>query len=116
MAQADLVLEGGTIWCGAGLPAVEALAVAGDRVLATGTAEEMRALAGPATRRIDLKGRFAMPGLYDAHMHLLPLGVWMSHVDLRPSVVGTLDGLLAALTPEGRPATRHWRGRCVHQP
>ena len=48
-----------------------------------------------------------MPGLYDAHMHLLPLGVWMSHVDLRPSVVGTLDGLLAALrdraavTPEG---------------
>lgn len=97
MAQADLVLEGGTIWCGAGLPAVEALAVAGDRVLATGTAEEMRALGGPGTRRIDLKGRFAMPGLYDAHMHLLPLGVWMSHVDLRPSVVGTLDGLLAAL-------------------
>ncbi|PWL16432.1 hypothetical protein DKP76_17350 [Falsochrobactrum shanghaiense] len=48
-----------------------------------------------------------MPGLYDAHMHLLPLGVWMAYVDLRPSVVPTLKDLLQALreraaqTPKG---------------
>jgi hypothetical protein len=49
----------------------EAIAVAGDRVLAVGTNDEILALAGPDTQRIDLAGRAVYPGFIDAHAHLL---------------------------------------------
>lgn len=47
----------------------EALAVSGDRVLAVGTTAQMRAVAGPATQLIDLKGQTVLPGLMDNHLH-----------------------------------------------
>jgi predicted amidohydrolase YtcJ len=49
----------------------QAVAIRGDRVVAVGTNQEIGQLAGPNTRRIDLRGRTAMPGLIDNHMHLL---------------------------------------------
>ena len=49
----------------------EAIAVAGTRILALGTNEEMLALAGPATEVINLDGRAVSPGFIDAHAHLL---------------------------------------------
>lgn len=97
MEAADVVLTGGVVWCGLGLPRAEAVAVKDGRVAATGTTAEIDAMAGPQTRRIDLKGRFAMPGINDAHMHLLPLGMDMSRVDLRPQTTPTLESLLDAL-------------------
>ena len=97
MEAADVVLTGGVVWCGLGLPRAEAVAVKDGRVAATGTTAEIDAMAGPQTRRIDLKGRFAMPGINDAHMHLLPLGMVMSRVDLRPQITPTLESLLDAL-------------------
>ncbi|MGH9662679.1 MAG: amidohydrolase [Bryobacteraceae bacterium] len=38
-------------------------------MLAVGTSDQMRALAGPKARLIDLAGRTAMPGLMDNHLH-----------------------------------------------
>ncbi|SDK84130.1 amidohydrolase [Paracoccus chinensis] len=107
MDTADVVLTGGVVWCGLDLPRAEAVAIRDGRVMATGTTAEIEALAGPQTRRIDLGGRFAMPGIYDAHMHLLPLGIDMSRVDLRHEVAPTLEAMLealrarAAVTPKG---------------
>jgi len=49
----------------------QAVAIRGDRVVAVGTNQEIGQLAGPNTRRIDLRGRTAIPGLIDNHMHLL---------------------------------------------
>src|SRR6516225_11611930 len=49
----------------------QAVAVRGDRIAAAGTTEEITHLAGPGTRRIDLRGRTVIPGLIDNHMHLL---------------------------------------------
>jgi predicted amidohydrolase YtcJ len=49
----------------------EAIAMAGGRVLAVGTNDEILALAGPDTQRIDLAGRAVYPGFIDAHAHLL---------------------------------------------
>src|SRR6185295_2157934 len=49
----------------------QAVAIRGDRVVAVGTNQEITQLAGPNTRRIDLRGRTAIPGLIDNHMHLL---------------------------------------------
>ncbi|MGY1813561.1 amidohydrolase [Blastococcus sp. SYSU D00820] len=75
MDAADLVLTGGTVHAVTG-PGGQALAVAGGRVLAVGTDEDVRALAGPRTRRIDLAGRTVVPGFVDAHVH--PVGGGMA--------------------------------------
>ena len=48
---------------------VEALAVRGATILATGSDADMRSLAGPQTRIVDLGGRVVLPGLIDAHIH-----------------------------------------------
>lgn len=104
---ADLVLRGGTIWCGAGLPSVQALAAWGGRVLAVGSDADVAPLIGAGTRVVDLKGRFAMPGLYDNHLHLISTGLVLGHVDASPQAAPTLDSLLeairarAAVTPKG---------------
>ncbi len=49
----------------------QAVAIRGDRIAAVGSNEEISRLAGPNTRRIDLRGRAVIPGLIDNHMHLL---------------------------------------------
>lgn len=68
---AELVLTGGMIYTvDAARPRVEAVAVRGERIVAVGTAKEIQAWVGPNTRVVDLKGRFAMPGFNDAHVHL----------------------------------------------
>lgn len=51
------------------LTLVEALAVRDRRVLVLGTSEEIRALAGPQTQVIDVKGRTVLPGIIDSHTH-----------------------------------------------
>jgi len=50
-------------------PEVEALAVAGSRVFATGKSTEMLALAASGARRFDLGGQRVTPGFNDAHSH-----------------------------------------------
>jgi hypothetical protein len=50
-------------------PEVEALAVAGSRVFATGKSSEMLALAASGARRFDLGGQRVTPGFNDAHSH-----------------------------------------------
>ena len=67
---ATLVLVNGRIHTvDAANTTVEALAIAGDRIVATGTSAGMRALAGPGSRLVDLGGRAAVPGLMDNHLH-----------------------------------------------
>lgn len=48
---------------------VQAVAIRGNSIVAVGTDEEVSALIGPATRRIDLHGRVVLPGIIDAHTH-----------------------------------------------
>lgn len=47
----------------------EALLVRGERILALGTADELRALS-PQADRVDLAGRALLPAFIDAHSHL----------------------------------------------
>ena len=49
----------------------EALAIADGRILAAGTTADIRRMAGPATRVIDLQGRTVIPGLIDSHLHAI---------------------------------------------
>ncbi len=55
-------------------PIARALAISDGRVIAVGTEAETRALAGPGTELIDLRGKTVLPGLIDAHGHLAGLG------------------------------------------
>ena len=49
---------------------VQALAIRGERIAATGESAKIRTLAGPNTMEIDLGGRTVIPGINDAHNHL----------------------------------------------
>ena len=52
-------------------PWVEALAVTDQRFAAVGTNDEIRALANTDTREVNLDGRMVIPGIHDAHSHML---------------------------------------------
>lgn len=47
----------------------QAMAIRDGKILATGANAEMRALAGPQTQQVDLKGRTVLPGLITVHNH-----------------------------------------------
>ena len=57
----------------------QAVAMAGDRIVAVGSIQEIQKLAGPETKTIDAAGRSLLPGLYDSHVH--PLGASSSEAD-----------------------------------
>ena len=48
----------------------QAVAIAGDRILAVGTDAAMAAHTAPWTRVLDLKGKTIIPGLIDGHAHM----------------------------------------------
>jgi predicted amidohydrolase YtcJ len=67
---ADAVLLNGKVLTGdRDFSVMEALAIDHGRVLATGTSQEMRKLAGEHAHLIDLGGRTVIPGLTDGHIH-----------------------------------------------
>lgn len=105
--EADLILHNGRIWRGREEGISEAVAVWQGKVLAAGSSAEMLSLKGSRTEVIDLKGRFAGPGLIDNHLHLIATGIAMGFVDATPAAAPTLAALLkglserAARTPKG---------------
>ncbi|HNX31905.1 MAG TPA: amidohydrolase [Holophaga sp.] len=82
--HADLILTGGRIYTvDPARPWIEAVAVVGDRIAAVGSREDIAPWAGPATRVVDLEGRFVLPGLIDSHVHFIQGGQALSSVQLR---------------------------------
>ncbi len=80
----DLAIVNGRVWTGVpGAPEAQALAVAGDRLVAVGTDAEVRRLAGPCTRLLDAGGRRVVPGFHDAHTHFVSGGFALSGSELR---------------------------------
>lgn len=80
---ADLVLLNGRIvTLDSAAPTAQALAVRGDRIVALGSNRTIEALAGPATQRLDLNGRLAVPGFIEGHGHFLGLGRLRLHLNL----------------------------------
>lgn len=80
----DLIMTGGRIYAGGsfGQP-VQALALAGDRVLDVGADGEIRPLQGPNTQEMQLSGAAVTPGFYDAWVDVQALGRWQDGLDLR---------------------------------
>jgi predicted amidohydrolase YtcJ len=83
IAPADLIVTNARIYTVDDTrPVVAALAVRDGRVQFTGSVREALALRGPATRVVDLAGRTIVPGMVDAHAHLLGLGQSLRNVSL----------------------------------
>ena len=87
-------------------PIAEAIAIAGNRIMAVGTSAGLRPLAGPKTRVIDAGGKSVLPGFNDAHVHWLSGGFSVSNVDLRdassPAELARRIGDYAKKLPKGR--------------
>ena len=82
-SAADLVLVNGRIYTvDTARPWVEAVAIRGTRITATGTTAEMKALSGAQTKTVDLKGAFVTPGFNDAHVHIDSTGGLLVGVNL----------------------------------
>jgi len=80
---ADLVLRGGRIRTqDPSRPLAQALAARDGVLLAVGSDADVAALIGPRTRVVELDGRTALPGLFDAHLHLAGLAEGVRRVDL----------------------------------
>lgn len=104
--NADIILTGGRVFRGLESGFAEALAIAGNRIVTAGTQDAVEALAGAGTRRIDLAGRVAIPAFNEAHMHLLPYGLGLAHVNLRAEEVRTLDEALSRIARAARAAPK----------
>ena len=87
-------------------PNAEAIAIRGERILAVGSNEEIKKLAGAKTRIIDLQNRIVTPGFNDAHNHFMPKppGFNLRLTDLEPSWAETVEAIKNAVkeTPKGQ--------------
>jgi predicted amidohydrolase YtcJ len=95
----ELVLVNGKVFTSdAANPWAQALAVRGNRIAAVGSSDEIRALARPATRVIDLNGRVVVPGFNDAHYHtgIGPPGLRLELVGMDPSFADVEQALARA--------------------
>ena len=81
-------------------PAVEAFAVRAGRFTHVGSNADVKSLAGPQTRVLDLAGKTVVPGFIDAHTHPQQLfdedSPWYT-IQAGPDKVKTMDDLIAAI-------------------
>lgn len=80
----------------AGAPGADALVLAGDRIVASGSEREL-APHLPDARRVDAHGGLVLPGLMDPHVHLQDVGLAPRRVKLYelPSLTAALEAVRA---------------------
>jgi predicted amidohydrolase YtcJ len=80
---ADLIIHHARVWTGEGDSIFrEAIAIRDNRILATGSNNEILAMKGDSTELIDAGGKLVTPGFNDAHIHFLSGSMILSNVDL----------------------------------
>jgi predicted amidohydrolase YtcJ len=81
--QADTVMVHGSIRTQDDqMPIASALAIRGADIVAVGSDDDIRALAGPGTETVDLESKLVLPGLVDAHVHLSLYADALHSIDL----------------------------------
>src|SRR6267143_150451 len=102
-----ILLNGKIVTLDAKSSVVQALAIRDGRVVAVGPNDEVKKLAGPNTRTVDVAGRTVIPGLIDSHIHALRAGLTYS-VELSwigvPSLAKGLE-LIREAARNSRPGT-----------
>ena len=106
-AAADLILHNGKIvTVDQAFSVQQAVAVAGGRITAVGANAQVLREKGPGTKVIDLKGKTVLPGLIDAHVHVLgsALSEWREKLPVFDSIE-TIQKYIrekAKTTPKGK--------------
>lgn len=81
--HADMIITNARVLTmDANRPTAEAVAIAGDKIVAVGDRRSIEVLAGQGTRVIDAKGRTLLPGFVESHMHLFFGGAELTHLQL----------------------------------
>jgi hypothetical protein len=83
-------------------PTARALGVRDGRVVFVGSVRGAEALAGPQTERWDLGGKTVIPGMVDAHVHLVGLGQALRIVDFTGTT--SYDEVVARVAARARSA------------
>ncbi len=73
---------------------VEALAICDNKIVAVGTTEDIKQLAGPETKVIDLEGKTVMPGIIDSHTHPSNISFKFMEVDCRAPPIKSISEIL----------------------
>jgi predicted amidohydrolase YtcJ len=82
-APVTMAIVNARVWTGdAAHPWVEAIAVAGERIAAVGSNDDVRERAA-GREIIDAGGRLVLPGFIDTHVHFIDAGADLSSVQLR---------------------------------
>jgi predicted amidohydrolase YtcJ len=111
---ADLVLRGGkVVTVDESRPEAEAVAIAGERIVAVGSDAEIEGFIGPDTEVIELNGRLAVPGFIEGHGHFMSLGRSRTILDLTQprnwdEVVALVRGAAAEAEPGAWILGRGW--------
>jgi predicted amidohydrolase YtcJ len=94
-----ILLNGRILTVDGSFSTAEALAIQQGEIIAVGTNEEIQDLASGRTRVDDLGGATVLPGLIDAHNHMLSTSVGLTHVQLYDcrSIPEVLDRVAAAV-------------------
>lgn len=105
--QADLAIINANVYTvNPSAPKAEAIAVAGDRIIAVGSNDDISKLTGSQTRIIDAGGRLLLPGFNDSHVHLASIGNLFSSADLSTAKSASEAiakiSLFARFLPKGR--------------
>ena len=85
----------------------EAIAIAGNKILAVGTEKQVLAYKSKSTRLINAQGKTVVPGLFDSHLHVIRGGRFYN-TELRWDGIPTLQQAMsmlreqAARTPKGQ--------------
>lgn len=113
---ADLVLHGGQVLAmDRAFTIAEAVAVRAGRVVHVGDDHSMRRLIGPRTEVINLRGRTALPGINDSHLHGLRTGLSLPPYNLNvgeSAVVSIADIARAVAAAVAQVAPGAWiRGK-----
>ena len=98
------IVNGHVVTVDSAKPEAEAVAMAGDRILAVGTNAEVRKLVTSRTQVIDAQGRLVIPGFIEGHGHLLGLGDTKRQLDL--TTARTWDEIVSRVAAAARAMPR----------
>jgi len=102
-AQPDLLLiHAKVITMDPASPSAQAIAIAGERVTWVGSDPEAQKLFSSVKNTIDLRGATVMPGIIDAHTHLLELGKSLLRLNLKD--IATEEEAVARVRERARSA------------
>ena len=98
VGNADVIIKNGNIiTMSRTQQRVQSLAIKFGRIIATGTNEDIENLAGPDTQTIDASGQTVIPGLNDAHCHVLWAARSHFLLDCGPEEVTSLQEIIGLI-------------------